>query len=73
MKQKSGNLIYKCRRCGGLDRSIGVPNLMEDLTHIVLFDNPRSEGIKPHKIMTHSCEDGNLGVMDLQGGEYDKK
>lgn len=66
-----GFLVYKCRMCGGLDKSTHVPDGASAALAIVV-------GIKSIQnwghsmVQTHRCKDGNIGVTDFIGVELDE-
>ena len=69
----SGYLIYKCRRCGELNKNCHVPDGTITLLSIMTKDLHLKDGstYNPLKIEIHNCTDGNLGIADLIGFEYD--
>lgn len=69
-----GVLVYKCRRCGGIDQSTHAPDVdMAVILTVLDMDMPKDWGPqKPHMTCIHNCKDGNTGVCDLIGGEKDK-
>lgn len=71
MKKRGGLLVYKCRRCGELNKSMHSPEV--DTTVIAALAGiscpPNSFVIEPTS--THTCKDGSIGVTDLIGGEFD--
>lgn len=71
---KGGLIVYRCRRCGAEIKEIHVPQLQKAIVFI-LTDLPWPEdwegGIKPDRTEFHLCGDGNIGIMDLLGGEFD--
>lgn len=74
--KEGGYLVYKCRRCGGLDKSCHAHNALFVLIEIVnngIFD-PHGRGLigplTTDKTM-HHCEDRNTGVADIIGIERD--
>lgn len=71
---KSGFLIYKCKRCGELVKDTHAPNGTITLSCIITNSRLPSEwmGTTPLKEDIHNCKDGNLGVSELIGFEYDK-
>ena len=70
--KEGGYLVYKCRRCGGINTNTHSPQLMEDMTVFLATGRQLSSGNPMIKHPLHCCADGNLGVMDLIGGEYDE-
>ncbi len=76
MNKNLGIIEYKCRRCGRIDNHIGVPDLnlfLQDAiidVDIVQKVYKDISGIKMH--ILHFCNDGNIGVADLIGGEHEK-
>ena len=70
MKEQSGKLQYKCRRCGKVFTTHTVPDL-----GATVHDAYESVHIAPvhaaPKACTHLCSDADaIGVADLIGGEY---
>jgi hypothetical protein len=65
-------VVYKCRRCGALDKSsagsheIVQQNIMGAVFGIKI---PMQVGLPSQLLSTHSCPDGSIGVSDLIGGE----
>ena len=71
MKKEYGVLIYKCRRCGELSKNCHTPNCLITLVSLIHgYDTPYP-GIVPSITDIHNCKDGNMGVCDLIGSEYD--
>lgn len=72
----SARLIYKCRLCGGLDNSIGVPDGLKALIAIQLDGDTQKlcpqSGIVARMTDLHNCPDGRLGISDLQGATPDE-
>jgi hypothetical protein len=70
-----GRLLYRCRACGTLDRSVHVPDLVRALALLALGKPlPRSWGVVPHALHDlHVCSGGSLGVADLIGGDPDTR
>jgi hypothetical protein len=65
-----GTLLYKCRRCGDIDRSLHSPNItMSVIIAMARIKDPTREPVK--EWITHICPDGSLGVCDLIGAELD--
>lgn len=71
---KGGFLIYKCRRCGKLNKNIHVPDGLIAISHLLV--NGNLHGLWGGAIASLkdicSCNDGNIGVTDLIGCEFDK-
>lgn len=64
--------VYKCRRCGKLKDPYGVANEygLEYLSRTLLgLDTP---DFRIPLTVICNCNDGNLGVADLIGVEYEK-
>lgn len=74
---KGGVLVYKCRRCRELNKNTHIPTGYGTATIIsIMQDIPipqEIKGVPVSKFAFHDCEDGNLGVCDLIGFEYDKE
>lgn len=70
----TGRLIYKCRRCGELDNSTGVPSGLGALIDIECNGRTRKEWGAISATMTniYNCKDGGLGISDLIGFEGDE-
>lgn len=70
---KPGVLVYKCRRCGGLDKNTHVPNLVQVLAVVSALwpRSPECFGGIIAVVDVHSCPDGHMGVSDLTGGELE--
>lgn len=73
---KDGRLVYRCRRCGAEIKKIDVPQLQPAIA-MILYDledawKKKKWGAEmPDKVEFHHCEDGNIGITDLIGGEFD--
>ena len=76
---EAGSLVYRCRRCSALDRSINVPNIQMApifiTTNNVAVMSALWSGVPPALILTHRCSnpEGGFGLMDLIGGEPDRE
>jgi hypothetical protein len=72
---RGGVLVYKCRMCGGLDKSTHVPACMTALICLVGgMDFPKTWFGRPgEKVTVHICKSGRLGVADLIGAEMDEQ
>jgi hypothetical protein len=69
----SGFLIYKCKRCRELIKNSHAPDGNITLCSIITNTNiPKEWGVTPTKEDIHTCKDGNLGMTELIGFEYDK-
>lgn len=71
---EKGRLVYKCRRCGKLNKNTQVPDGLYALNSI-LNKIPLPEewgGFILTETDICSCDDGNLGISDLIGFEKDK-
>lgn len=68
-----GVLVYKCRRCGEIEKSIHVPDVNMAVILIVLgSDMPKDWGhLSPKMTSIHNCRDGDIGICDFVGGEKD--
>lgn len=60
---KPGTIIYKCRRCGDLEKSTHVPNVDRAVTLMVNgIEMPKDWGpLHPKMTSIHSCKMGTLG------------
>jgi hypothetical protein len=70
---KGATLIYKCRMCGELHKPIHTPKGHLTLMCVMYdWELPKEWfGVMPHKTNFHICNDGNIGVSDLIGCEFD--
>ena len=70
----SGLLVYKCRRCGELNKRTHTPHCLMSLTFITGgLQQPKEWGpIEPKMTSFHVCDDKQLGVTDLIGAEMDE-
>lgn len=67
------SIVYKCRRCARFDKSTHAPDGHRVLFHI-LSNTPVPEewlGVQPGETQIHHCPDGNIGVADIIGCEFD--
>ncbi len=64
---RPGLMVYKCRRCGGLDMSSHVPDIMFGVISATTGTSMAWGSVS--LLTTHSCPDGGFGVADLTGGE----
>lgn len=71
-KLGSGNILYKCRRCGEIIDSMHSPRLMEDIVAFIITGNQISPGNPIGDPITHHCKDDNLGIADMIGGQFDE-
>lgn len=70
---KGGVLVYRCRRCGGENRVLHVPDVGRAVREILVNGtSPHEWGILGRGTCGHTCPDGAVGVCDLIGGEPDK-
>lgn len=75
-KQHSGDVLYKCRKCGSIDDSLHVPNL-----HLFLLACTRPigtliskrEGRGTVSLYGMRYKDGCMGITDLIGGNLDEE
>lgn len=67
-----GRLVYKCRKCNGLDKSRSIPNIKEALVCLTLAQSVDCGVTSIELLKVHFCEDGELGISDLIGAERDK-
>lgn len=65
-----GMAVYKCRRCGKLEKHLHAPVLVTAITDAIT-DNMNVKGMRATLISMHQCDDGHIGITDLIGGEYD--
>lgn len=69
-----GVLVYKCRRCGELNKQTHTPNCLWSLAYMIGgLPQPKNWGpIEPTMISFHTCDDKHLGITDLIGAEMDE-
>lgn len=70
---KPGVLIYKCRLCGELDKSMHSPHVEQTFKEIQVTGHNQDKDtfvITDHR--NHYCGIGRQGVADLIGYEEDK-
>jgi hypothetical protein len=58
-----GKLIYKCKRCQRIEKAF-VDDVDKAFKDNVIMDNVDN---------AHECWDGNKGVLELLGAEYEEK
>ncbi len=66
----SGDLIYRCRRCGKLDRNTRVSDAWKTVSmaaHPEVFVQGFSKEPPTSLTSLHRCEHGEIGVCDLIG------
>lgn len=70
---KGGVLVYRCRKCGKLDKSTHAPDVNMAVILIAQGAKLPSEwgGFQPKMIGIHACKDNEAGITDLIGGEED--
>ena len=69
MNEKEAQYLYKCRRCGEIDRSAcSGENLAMTTTVDIVLGIPTT-GIPLRLVDMHICKDGNYGVTDFIGTE----
>jgi DNA-directed RNA polymerase subunit RPC12/RpoP len=61
----SGRMVYKCRRCGELFFDERVNSVKMELSRSTMTTYRQM-----YKI--HDCLDGNIGLAEIIGAEYDK-
>jgi len=66
----TGNLVYKCRKCGRIDNDFPCSSALMDLTSIISEDLRISRG---SKVIIHQCSENEYGVADLIGVEINKE
>lgn len=77
MEKRVYHVVYKCRLCGKTDESstIGATRLkLLQLMHEVdttgdAYLSP-TDGIGVHKVQTHFCKDGSMGIADFIGFRF---
>lgn len=71
---KGGVLEYKCRRCGEVVQQSHVPDVNIAMACLIINEvTPREWGMQAKMTDIHDCKDGNLGISDLIGAEFDPK
>lgn len=70
-----GCLVYKCRRCGEEWREQRVPDVVPSLVNVLTQQKDLSSIAATPKplLFVHSCNDGNKGVSEIIGGEFEKE
>ncbi len=72
IRRYEGRLLYKCRRCDGIDDGTHSPDVMLRISEMRLYGTVRTiEGISTSLLGFHCCDDGHFGVTDLIGAELD--
>lgn len=71
MVQVQGKIFYKCRRCGEVYYDTHTPQLVPSIAFAI--GGFKEEEFHVDLVSVHSCKDGNIGVSDLIGGEFDKE
>ncbi|MDP5274340.1 hypothetical protein [Chengkuizengella axinellae] len=71
---KGASLDYKCRRCGKVVKDSHVPDGTLAVVYLTIGAQfPKEWGdTAVNMISSHHCSDGNIGVIDLIGCEFDK-
>lgn len=70
---KSGILIYHCRRCDNYIKMAKVQHLPSSVKALCLSGETTDRwGREEFSCQPHTCPDGQIGVTDLIGGEYDE-
>lgn len=80
MKKCVYHVVYKCRLCGKTDESstIGATRLkLLQMMHEVdttgdAYLSP-TDGLGVHKVQTHFCKDGSMGLADFIGFRFDRE
>jgi len=72
MARELGIVLYLCRRCGQLDRSLSSPDVTQTLISVIHgTTDPNASGLRAALMSIHSCLDGGIGVTDIAGAELD--
>lgn len=74
MMNRGAFMVYKCRMCGELHKSFHVPDGMVaaiEMTKGAPFPEHWG-GHTPNMVSVHYCKDGNIGVTDFIGCEFDR-
>ena len=67
-----GMIVYRCRRCGELDRSLSSPDITQTVISVIRdTPDPNASGIRASLLSIHTCADGAIGVTDIAGAEID--
>ena len=67
MANKEAQYLYKCRRCGKIDRSTSSGENLAMMQTINIVLCIPTKGIPLSMISTHICKDGGYGVTDFIG------
>lgn len=68
--KRHGRILYKCRRCGSIDRSLSSPDYVTTVSALIVgARDPAASGITARMISLHYCGEGAVGVADVVGGE----
>lgn len=67
-----GVIVYRCLRCGALDRSLHSPDILTTLVSVQTnTPDPAASGFKAGRTGLHSCADGAMGVTEFIGAVPD--
>lgn len=72
---RTGWLLYKCKLCGRVEKSLHVPDVAIILGCILRGEPLPKSWIASNivkRTSLHHCEEGRTGIMDLIGGTIDK-
>lgn len=72
MIRQPGVILYRCRRCEGLDSSLHTPDIDTSILAAVSTGRDPYGPTQP-LVGWHRCADGAMGVTDLIGGVPDPK
>ena len=77
MSEPTWAFMYKCRRCGEIERNPRTNNQNATLVlvSVVIGAHPPKDiiGVMPEMLSIHVCKDGGHGVADLIGIEEMKE
>ena len=73
--ENGGVLQYKCRRCGKVSANTHIPKGSATIILTCVLNNyeilEKIRGVPASQYSICNCNDGNLGVSDLIGLEFD--
>lgn len=71
MTRTGGDLLYRCRLCGEIDRSTHAPDFGLAVVYGITKSTPREWGGEVQMLDIHHCKNGRVGVSDFIGAEPD--
>ncbi len=72
--ERPGCLVYKCKRCGEELKEQRVASVIPSLVCVMTQTKDMSLGFQANPkplLFVHDCPDGNKGVSEIIGGEFD--